>query len=171
MTTKRHNMIMERCKMTTNSSHVAPLCRQVGGPFSCLYKSRLPQNPYIHKCLYISLGKRGIIISEKYFKALKQYTSTTQKSAHHQTFNHWHSNCLLSKITRGEQVDLSSNNKHISDAWQVMASSGNKKPLQFTVSNVDSCRRKSLLLTDVPVSFTIKVLSRKSYQFSSWRLI
>lgn len=89
-----------------------------------------------------------------------------------QTFNHWHSNCLLSKITKGEQDDLSSNNKHISDAWQAMVSSGDKEPPEFTVSNVDSCRRESLPLTDVvPATFSIKVLSKKRCQFSLWRLI
>ena len=101
------------------------------------------------------------------FKALKGCAATSEKWARHRTSSY----CLLSMITRGEQVDLSCNNKHISDAWQVMASSGNKKPLQFTVSNADSCRRKSFLLSDVPASFSIKALSKKKHQFSSWRLI
>lgn len=92
---------------------------------------------------------------------------TAEKWARQRTSSY----CLLSMITRGEQVDLSCNNKHISDAWQVMASSGNKKPLQFTVSNADSCRRKSFLLSDVPASFSIKALSQKKHQFSSRRLI
>ena len=103
-------------------------------------------------------------------KALTQCTSAGQESEHHQTFNHWHF-CLLCKITKGEHVDLCSNNKHIGDAWQVMASSGNKKPPEFTVSNVDSCRPKSLLLTDVPACFSIKVLSKERWRCSSWRLI
>lgn len=108
----------------------------------------------------IYIPDSGIIILEKYLKAQKQYISTVQWFAQYQTFSHWHSNCLLSKITRGKQVDLSSNNKHISDAWQVMASSGNRKHLQFTVSNADSCCLKSLILPDMAASFSIKVLSK-----------